>query len=480
MTMNNFQIEELVIEITRVCNRKCAHCMRGTAQKSTITKDIIDRIFQEISNCHHIALTGGEPLLAIDMIEYLVDKIILSEWNIKLFQLTTNGTIIDEKIVRCLDKLCSHKPECCSILRISGDQYHNTNQAQLAYEAYSNFPKSDKVTVLIKEDLNSIKYSGRAKDIVEKNPEQLPKDKDFLGIAVPYINQYRIPVKDTTIQTDLIICSNGNVSFSEEVSFAELDLLAIGNLLDSNLKTLIESHNRDCVLTHCDWDNIQTIKQSLIGFNDYGLEIYIRDKVGELIFDRIYNLRLEAHKLYPYVPAQNIILNLPMPKDFCLDIQDETDSIYEIIKPIFKDMSMAEWSEWLRNVNTEAYNIYEAKQNEFNTDRKKSFSVYAVLQNPSMLEDEMLNLLYEYTFFFRLVTTQNYMETLEFKRLEQLNEKYKAGELKYHNDKLLPYDIGDSLFGEGNLFQAVLDRLIKQSGKKEDFIELQNGIEILI
>lgn len=478
--MNNFQIEELVIEITRVCNRKCAHCMRGTAQKSTITKDIIDRIFQEISNCHHIALTGGEPLLAIDMIEYLVDKIILSEWDIEIFQLTTNGTIVDERIVQCLNKLCNHKHKCCSLLRISGDQYHNTNQARLAYEAYSNFPKSDKVTVLIKEDLNSIKYSGRAKNLVSENSEQLPKDKNFLGIAVPYINQYRIPVKDTTIQTDLIICSNGNVSFSEEVSFAELDLLAVGSLLESDLKTLIETHNRDCLLTHCDWENIQTIKQSLIGFNDYGLEVYIRDKVGELIFDRIYNLRLEAHKLYPYVPAQNIILNLPMPKDYVLDIQDEIDSIYEIIKPMFKDMSKLEWLEWLRSGDAEAFNIYEEKQDEFNTDCQKSFSVYAVLKNPSVLKDEMLNLLCEYTFFFRLITTQNQMGTLEFIRLEQLNEKYKAGELKYHNDKLLPYDIGDSLFGGENLFQAVLDLLIKQSGKEEETIELQNGIKAII
>ena len=478
--MNNFKTEELVIEITRVCNRKCVHCMRGTAQKSTITKDIIDRIFQEISNCYHIALTGGEPLLAIDMIEYLVDKIILSEWNIKVFQLTTNGTIIDERIVRCLNKLCSHKPECCSILRISGDQYHNTNQAQLAYEAYSNFPKSDKVTVLIKESLNSIKFSGRAKDLVTENSEQLPKDKDFIGIAVPYINQYRIPVKDNTIQTDLIICSNGNVSFSEEVSFAELDLLAIGNLLESDLKTLIETHNRDCLLTHCDWENIQTIKQSLIGFNDYGLSTYIRDKVGELIFDGIYKHRIKAHEMFPYIPAQNIILNLPMPKDYILDINAEIDMIFDIVQPLLENMSMQEWEEWLQGVDSDIYDLYETRRDEFDTDCQKSFSVYAVLQNPSVLEDEMLNLLCEYTFFFRLITTQNQMGTFEFIRLEQLNEKYKAGELKYHNDKLLPYDIGDSLFGEENLFQAVLDLLIKQSGKEEETIELQNGIKAII
>ena len=191
-----------------------------------------------------------------------------------------------------------------------------------------------------------------------ENPEQLPKDKSFLGIAVPYINKYRIPVKDSTILTDLIICSNGNVSLSEEVSYAELDLLAMGNILDSDLKTMIEIYNRDCLLTHCDWENIQNIKQSISGFNDFGLSVYIRDKVGELIFDRIYNLRLEAHKLYPYIPAQNIIMNLPMPKDYAVDIQDEIETIYEIINPIFKDMSLSEWLEWLKNANIEVYNIY--------------------------------------------------------------------------------------------------------------------------
>lgn len=476
--MDKLTFEELAIEITRKCNRRCIHCMRGTAQKSTITKDIIDKIFLEIANCKRIALTGGEPLLAINMIEYLVDKIILSEWDIEIFQLTTNGTIIDERIIQCLSRLCNNKNRCCSLLRISGDKFHNVNQSQLAYESYNSFSKDDRVTVLLKDEIKSIKYSGRAKNIVEDDLGQL--SENFIGIAVPYINKYRIPVKSYCVQTEMIVLSNGNVSFNEEVSYDELDLLSIGNLNDNNIKEMIEIHNRDCLLTHCDWDNIRTIKQSLTGFNNFGLSVYLKDKVGDLIFDKIYKLRIKAHELFPYIPVQNIILNLPMPKDYVLDITDEIDLIYEIVNPIFNDMPMSDWLEWLQGVDNDLFILYETNQDKFEADIRKLFSVYALLQKPSSLEAALIKMLDEYTFYFRLVTTQNCMETLEFLRLEQLNEKYKTGQLKYSNDKLLAYEIGDSLFGEPNVFQEVVKHLEQQSGEKENAIELKNGIKAII
>ena len=65
-----YKLNSLSVEITRKCNFKCRHCMRGQAQDVTITPRIIDRLFEQIEDVKGmIGLTGGEVLLAMDMVE---------------------------------------------------------------------------------------------------------------------------------------------------------------------------------------------------------------------------------------------------------------------------------------------------------------------------------------------------------------------------------------------------------------------------
>lgn len=68
----------LSFEITRRCNLNCRWCAKGEPQNIDITKEIIDKTLDEISDCklHLIQITGGEPLLNPDMLVYLVEQII--------------------------------------------------------------------------------------------------------------------------------------------------------------------------------------------------------------------------------------------------------------------------------------------------------------------------------------------------------------------------------------------------------------------
>lgn len=43
-------LNELAIEVTRKCNMKCAHCLRGEAQKRNIHKAYITKALQDISS----------------------------------------------------------------------------------------------------------------------------------------------------------------------------------------------------------------------------------------------------------------------------------------------------------------------------------------------------------------------------------------------------------------------------------------------
>ena len=67
-----YSLHDLSVEITRRCNKNCLHCMKGDAQNVTITEDIIDRVIADIPDVARLSLVGGEPLLELDKIAYLI------------------------------------------------------------------------------------------------------------------------------------------------------------------------------------------------------------------------------------------------------------------------------------------------------------------------------------------------------------------------------------------------------------------------
>lgn len=79
MSENNapmkMKLMHLVIETNRQCNLNCTHCGRGDAQDVTITPEIIDKLLDQIDFIVELDLTGGEPFLHPEIIEYLFDGI---------------------------------------------------------------------------------------------------------------------------------------------------------------------------------------------------------------------------------------------------------------------------------------------------------------------------------------------------------------------------------------------------------------------
>jgi MoaA/NifB/PqqE/SkfB family radical SAM enzyme len=59
-------LDNVIIEITRRCNMKCEHCLRGAQQRLDIPDDVLSKFFLRIrdSYINHLCLTGGEPSLA--------------------------------------------------------------------------------------------------------------------------------------------------------------------------------------------------------------------------------------------------------------------------------------------------------------------------------------------------------------------------------------------------------------------------------
>lgn len=64
--MDKITFENLTIELTRRCNMKCGHCLRGEAQEVDIDRKYIDSLLDQTELIGGMFFTGGEPTLALD------------------------------------------------------------------------------------------------------------------------------------------------------------------------------------------------------------------------------------------------------------------------------------------------------------------------------------------------------------------------------------------------------------------------------
>ena len=103
-------IEGISFELTRRCNLKCSWCSKGDAQDLNMSKEIIDKALDEVSGfyLYTIRITGGEPSLVPELIEYLIDGIIERHIIVNCVHMITNATIKSHKIKDCIQKYLAY------------------------------------------------------------------------------------------------------------------------------------------------------------------------------------------------------------------------------------------------------------------------------------------------------------------------------------------------------------------------------------
>lgn len=178
--MKNLHIQNLEMIITKKCNLKCAHCMRGAASNKDMSEEVINATLQQIKSVGNLAISGGEPLLALDTLEkiftYVIDnKIFLDEYS-----LVTNCAKDPKELIRLFDyfeayvKQTSRNPkENKGLIAISIDNYH--------YQELSKLDKTSQDEILqYMKDLSKTPYFYSFKTINKKlfaagNAVNLPK-----------------------------------------------------------------------------------------------------------------------------------------------------------------------------------------------------------------------------------------------------------------------------------------------------------------
>lgn len=148
-------VDNLCLTITKNCNLKCEHCLRGDRFNINISDETIKNTFSKINKIGMLVLTGGEPLLSyntIDLINKIIKEIKLNNVKIDKILIFTNGTIYNEYIVKTLKELYAlarSKSEC--ILAISDDEYHGK--------------EIERLKIVNKYIINTDKYNDLANEI---------------------------------------------------------------------------------------------------------------------------------------------------------------------------------------------------------------------------------------------------------------------------------------------------------------------------
>lgn len=121
-------VQELHLEMTRNCTLYCEHCLRGNKKSENINVQTIDNVFKNVTGVYNLLLTGGEPLIAVRELEYLIE--VLKERKISIGRITliTNGTIMSARVLKILKELCSIT--YCHI-DVSGDIFHKLELQRL-------------------------------------------------------------------------------------------------------------------------------------------------------------------------------------------------------------------------------------------------------------------------------------------------------------------------------------------------------------
>lgn len=179
-------LEELHLEITRNCTLYCEHCLRGDKECVSMDLNTLENVFKDVTAVDTLLLTGGEPLIAINQLEKLVEIIKSKGIRVGVIRLITNGTIMSARVLKVLKELSGLTK---IDIKVSADIFHKLELERLGFVDLRN--KNFKILsdyfgakeygaenddVDSKYTINQMIYSiGRAKRLTPERLEEINK-----------------------------------------------------------------------------------------------------------------------------------------------------------------------------------------------------------------------------------------------------------------------------------------------------------------
>lgn len=124
--------EDVAIEVTRRCNERCAHCLRGEQEDVNISLATIRRIAKKLSNSRigMLTFTGGEPSLVPKLIDDIRKEFKLCNVSVGNFYIATNGKEVNEAFVlACMRMYLACDDNEISAVEVSNSPWHEDTNA---------------------------------------------------------------------------------------------------------------------------------------------------------------------------------------------------------------------------------------------------------------------------------------------------------------------------------------------------------------
>ena len=234
MKKKRLHLNEFVVEITRKCNMKCAHCLRGDAQKRDIHKEYITKVLEDVSSIGSLTITGGEPTLNIPAIRFILNELKRLEIPVDYFYMVVNGRKSCQSIefLHLLIEMYMYqneKDECLPMIQMSNDKYHShPNEQKESKEFLSMLSffscRNDEYK------MSNIIAEGRGYDL--GGFKSLDYSKEV------YVNEY-----EDTIEVDTMIYLNakGQICNNCDYSYETQDNLYLFDINETSFFEGIES-----------------------------------------------------------------------------------------------------------------------------------------------------------------------------------------------------------------------------------------------
>ena len=221
--------DTLVIEVTRRCNYRCMHCLRGDAQDKDISKKILDRIVESVI-ANNVVFTGGEPALNIKAISYYWEQSKKHGTLPSSFYIVTNGSVNQEKLALVSLRMYAQaeEKELCG-LSVSSDPYHGYPEEGAGILEGLAFLREDKTISMDIDDEKWIIKTGRARENgMEGRINSFPVTWDDITADEIWENDGHWYLGDIL----LYVSCNGQVTFDCDMSYEEIDNTQLGTIFD--------------------------------------------------------------------------------------------------------------------------------------------------------------------------------------------------------------------------------------------------------
>lgn len=269
-----WNVDNLILEMTRRCNMNCAHCLRGNPKPENGTLDImietIGRMFHFLDGMDEIVFSGGEPSLVPILLKIALNKMreeglhpcrgflatngkeisdqflaVCDEWHLELLRNNWGGQedrlVCYEEATRMVKFINMDQEEGISGMQValSLDQYHEKIPAENILKLMSK-PWFSKVKIIEQE---------RYPWVIRRGNAALPgfhSETNRREYQEPYVTVYE--EDETVIELEtLYVAINGDLFTDCDLSYEDMGLIKnscydtyLGNLWQMEKPELLE------------------------------------------------------------------------------------------------------------------------------------------------------------------------------------------------------------------------------------------------